>query len=239
MGAFSESALREASKNSIITRNKSKRFSGSFMNPNSTRSNSNNYRFRETDTRLKKFKDEQKVNILTSKQLQSKASSASSNQQQNKRSRSIPVQSRKRKSINSTDEIKFSKIKIKRINSSISSTNITKKSLDVFEFKDDDEDNILISLKKQKKVQDACPVILRKQKSFQKNKLNKNENNNSKLRRNKSASGSFRIGTNSQGETGTDLDESSHSCESTNFIIDNCSEDKNQNLEENFTKKDE
>uniref|UniRef100_A0A4Y6EQX9 [histone H4]-N-methyl-L-lysine(20) N-methyltransferase n=1 Tax=Brachionus koreanus TaxID=1199090 RepID=A0A4Y6EQX9_9BILA len=224
MGAFSESAFKEATKSSIITRNKLKKFSGNLSNQNLLPSNSNNYRFRETDTRLKKIKDEQNNNKIAMSS-RSKSTSMNINQSDKKRSQSIPIQSRKRKTIGSTDAIDMSKIKTKKLNSNNSLSKHKNQKLDVFEFKEEDEASILISHNKPKKLSNIGPSVHKKIKK-------------SRMRRNRSVSGSFRVGTNSQGETGTDLDESSHSCESVNFISDNGIAEFNQkyNSENKFSK---
>lgn len=204
MGAFSENNYKEISKDSIITRNKSKMFSRSEYNKNLSTSNQNNYRFRETDTRLKKLKDEQKVNISLSKS--------------NKDKITAQVHSLKRKIQVSIFEKDIQKTKVKKTKMSISPSKIISEKLDVFEFKEEEfENDFPISNLRQRIFQ---PTHVSQKINFSKNRR-RNVKSNLKESDVKSQPSNFRIGTNSQGDTGTDLDDSSHSCESANFSSEN------------------
>lgn len=211
MGAFSENNFKEISKDTIITRNKSKMFFRTQNSKSLLNTNQNNYTFRETDTRLKKIKDQQKRNQISHKFLTLSKS--------NKDNKTSEVRSLKRKTTDSVFEKDIPKIKAKKINSNTNPTKINSEKLDVFEFKEEIEDDFSKSNFRKRIFQS---VYLNQTNNF----FNENRKNG-KYRFSRKDTGNLKIGTNSQGETATDFDDSSHSCESVNFMIDNLSSDQN------------
>lgn len=253
MGAFSETSLKAASNNSVITRTRSKRFPNTLLNTQqsskSTENDSNKYKFRETDTRLRKLRNEQKLNQLTNvishtakqKRLRNKnLTSVSMIESKNKqRSQSTPLHSRKRKTIASENDLNIQAAKMQKISQTRKLTNkmdTSKQEFDVFEFKDEEDESLDDVLYKK-----LDPNSLANQNLA----LNQNSLNSFKQKSKKSRSvsepvkNSFRIATNSQGETGTDYDDSLHSGESSNFNHENSSveNDENFGLGENLSEK--
>ncbi|CAF0765095.1 unnamed protein product [Brachionus calyciflorus] len=216
MGSFSESSLKAVKNTSMVTRNRLKKFSNTLIqnqnSPNNEKDSNNKYKFRETDTRLKKIKSEQKLNQLTNTLQNKNTIKTPRSKLKNKNSlnvleksphlRSKSLNQRKRKTMSSENDLSFPKArKFQKMSKSVNEPN----DFDVFEFKEENEDK--------------------------KNKIeffnSKKRSNSVPLKQDKARN--FRSGANSQGETGTDYDDSIHSGESLNFNSENLCVDNDEN----------
>lgn len=274
MGAFSPNAVKPMSRYSIVTRNRSK-INPPLSNDFKASDETNKYKFRETDTRLKKIRSEQKLvessnpsslisspkNMKNFKNCNSvsliEERSSRKTQNSNQKRKTISAEndsnlliSRKSRTISPTSKINGKKLKkLHNENDSNgartrSRSNNSKKILkfDVFEFRDENEDEIFYyenSSKKNDNSQMCFSVLSSPIASLPK----KTKATRKALTQNKNTL--LKNGSNSQGETGTDYDDSIHSGTSANFSNENenenlsvsysCDNDSNSNkFEENF-----